>query len=147
MKYEWETPLGLVAETKTVTLAMGEQLYSVNSVFTLDGEPAELPIAIGLTTHDEKAMVSGEGELGRISTSEKIDELGVWTGALLDPARTLEVVHIPSEEKDASHIWLLTTTTDNGELDYRAGFAWQAAGDIGSFEQWNEYLDSKVSRD
>lgn len=145
--YEWETPLGMVGESKTISLSLGEQLYRVNSVFTLDGEPASLPIAIGLTTHDEKAQVSGQGELGRISTSEKIDDIGVWTGALLDPARTLEVVHVPSDEKDASHIWLLTTTGDNGELEFRAGFAWEAAGDIGSFEQWNEYLDSRVSRD
>jgi hypothetical protein len=62
---------------------------------------------------------------------------------LLDPARTLEVVHVPSEEKDASHIWLLTTASEKGELSFRAGFAWEAAGDITSFEQWNEYLDSR----
>jgi hypothetical protein len=146
VQYEWETPLGRVGESKTFTLALGDQLYRVNSVFTLDGEPASLPIAIGLTTHDEKAQVSGNGELGRISTSEAIDDIGVWTGALMDPARTLEVVHIPSEEKDASHIWLLTATTDDGELEYRAGFAWEAAGEIASFDQWNEYLDARAGR-
>lgn len=143
LQYAWDTPLGAVTESKTVTLALGEQLYRAESMFTLDGEPASLPIAIGLTTHDEKAQVSGNGELGRISTSEVIDEQAVWTGALLDPARTLEVVHVPSEEKDASHIWLLTTTSEQGELGFRAGFAWEAAGDIASFEHWNDYLDSR----
>jgi hypothetical protein len=146
LQYAWDTPLGAVAESKTITLELGEQLYRVDSVFTLDGEPASLPIAIGLTTHDEKAQVSGSGELGRISTSEVIDEHSVWTGALLDPARTLEVVHVPSEEKDASHIWLLTSTTEQGELSFRAGFAWEAAQEIASFEQWNEYLDSRAGQ-
>ena len=142
--YSWDTPLGQVAESKTITLKLGDQLYRVNSVFTLDGEPAELPIAIGLTTHDEKAQVSGNGELGRISTSEAIDEIGIWTGALLNPSRVIDVVHAPSEEKDASHIWLLTNTTESGELGYRAGFAWEAADEITSFDAWNEYLDSRA---
>ena len=144
LQYAWDTPLGAVTESKTFTLELGKQLYRVDSVFTLDGAPASLPIAIGLTTHDEKAQVSGSGELGRISTSEVIDDSSVWTGALMDPARTLEVVHVPSEDKDASHIWLLTNTTEQGELSFRAGFAWEAAQDIASFEQWNEYLDSRA---
>ena len=55
VQYEWDTPLGAVAESKTISLALGSQLYRVNSVFTLDGEPASLPIAIGLATHDEAA--------------------------------------------------------------------------------------------
>ena len=144
--YSWDTPLGEVAENKTVSLRLGDQLYHVSSVFTLDGEPAKLPIAIGLTTHDEKAQVSGNAELGRISTSEAIDEIGIWTGALLNPARVIDVVHVPSEEKDASHIWLLTTTSETGELGFRAGFAWEAAGEITSFEAWNEYLDSRAGQ-
>lgn len=144
LQYEWQTPLGMVAENKTISLALGEQLYRVISVFTLDGQPAVIPVAIGLTTHDEKAQVSGKGELGRISTSENIDGNGVWTGALLDPARLVDVVHVPSEEKDASHIWLLTNTSDSGVLSFRAGFAWEAAQEIISFEQWNEYLDARA---
>lgn len=142
--YEWETPLGMVAESKTITLALGDQLYRVESVFTLDGEPAALPIAIGLTTHDGKAQAEGNRDTGRISTAETIDGHQLWTGALMAPGRTQEIVHAPSEEKDASHIWLLTATTDDGELTFRAGFAWDAAGDITSFEQWNEYLDSRA---
>ena len=81
LQYEWETPLGLVAESKTVSLRLGEHLYRVNSVFTLDGQPAALPVAIGLTTHDEKAQVFSNTETGRISTWEIIDDKGVGTGA------------------------------------------------------------------
>jgi hypothetical protein len=142
LQYEWDTPLGLVGESKTVSLALGQQLYQVNSVFTLDGQPASLPIAIGLTTHDGKAQVFNNPESGRISTWEAIDEMGLGTGALLAPDRVAEILHAPSEDKDASHIWLLTSTNENGELTFRAGFAWQAAGEITTIEAWNDYLDS-----
>ena len=144
LQYEWETPLGLTAETKTVSLALGEQLYRVNSVFTVDGKPASLPIAIGLTTHDGSAQVSSNGENGRISTWEVIDSQGLGTGVLMAPGRTSQTMHTPSEEKDASHIWLVTSSDENGALSFRAGFAWQAAGDITTDDQWTDYLDSKA---
>jgi hypothetical protein len=144
LQYEWDTPLGLVGESKTVSLALGDQLYRVNSVFTLDGKPASLPIAIGLTTHDEKAQVFSNQESGRISAWEAIDEMGVGTGVLMAPDLTVEILHTPSEDKDASHIWLLTSTNESGELSFRAGFAWQAAKEITTIDRWNEYLDSRA---
>jgi hypothetical protein len=142
VQYEWDTPLGAVAESKTISLALGSQLYQVDSVFTLDGEPASLPIAIGLATHDEAAEVFSNKETGRISTWEIMDGNGVGTGVLMAPERTREILHAPSEEKDASHIWLISASDDNGALTFSAGFAWQGAGEITSSDQWNDYLDS-----
>jgi len=146
VEYEWDTHLGAVAESKTISLALGSQLYQVNSIFTLDGEPASLPIAIGLATHDEAAAVSSNPDTGRISAWEVMQGNGVGTGVLMAPERTQEILHAPSEEKDASHIWLITASDDNGALTFSAGFAWQAAGDITSSEQWNEYLDAAASQ-
>ena len=146
LQYEWETPLGLVAESKIISLKLGEQLYRVNSVFTLDGEPASLPVAIGLTTHDGKAQVFSNAKTGRISTWELIDDKGLGTAAMIAPEDTFEIVHFPSEEKDASHIWLVTSTDENGELGFKAGFVWADAGEISSNEQWNEYLDARVTQ-
>jgi len=146
LQYEWDTPLGRVGESKTISLALGEQLYRVNSVFTLDGEPESLPVAIGLTTHDEAAQVFSDAESGRISTWELIDGNGVGTGALLAPDSTIEIIHTASEDKDASHIWLVTSSNKNGELSFRAGFAWQVAQEIDSIEQWNEYLDARTGQ-
>jgi len=142
VQYEWDTPLGAVAESKTISLALGSQLYQVNSVFTLDGEPASLPIAIGLATHDEAAEVFSNPETGRISTWEIMQDKGVGTGALLAPGRVIETLHARSEEKDASHIWMITASGDDGTLTFRAGFAWEAAGEITSSEQWAEFLDA-----
>jgi len=146
LQYEWETPLGMVGESKTISLALGEQLYRANSVFTLDGKPASLPVAIGLATHNEAAEVASNGEQGRISTWEVIDGNGVGTGVLMAPDRTSMILHKPSEEKDASHIWLITSSDENGQLSFRAGFAWQAAQEVTSFEQWNEYLGSRAGQ-
>ena len=145
VQYEWDTPLGAVAESKTISLALGSYLYQVNSVFTLDGEPASLPIAIGLATHDEAAEVFSNLESGRISTWETMQGNGVGTGVLIEPMRTREILHTPSEEKDASHIWLITASDDNGALTFSAGFAWQAAGEFTSIDQWNDYLDAVSS--
>jgi hypothetical protein len=144
--YEWQTPLGLVAERKTMSLVLGEQLYRVDSVFTLDGEPASLPLAIGLTTHDGQAAVFGNPETGRISTWETIDGQGLGTGAMIAPERVSLILDLPGEEKDASHIWLVTSTDRDGALSYRAGFAWEAAQEITTIEQWNDYLDSRAGQ-
>lgn len=144
LRYEWATPLGQVEEHKTILLALGEQLYQVNSVFTVDGKPAAVPIAIGLTTHDEAAQIAFDADLGRISTWELIDGSGLGTGALLNPARVAEIVHEASSKKDASHVWLITSSADDGSLSYRAGFGWEKAKDIITFEQWNRYLDARA---
>ena len=146
LEYEWTTPLGRVAETKTISLALGDQLYRVRSAFTLDGQPAALPVAIGLSTHDAAAEVFHSAERGWISTWEVIDGKGLGTGAWLEPGLVEGVLHQRSEEKDASHVWLLTTTSAGGELDFRAGFGWQAAGEFDTSGAWNEYLDSQAAR-
>lgn len=141
LQYEWYTPLGIVKEMKTISMPLGTQLFTVNSVFTLDDKPAALPIAIGVATHDEKAKVYFNEDTGRISAWETIDGYGVGTGALLAPALVEDIQHIPSDVKDESHIWMFTSTSPEGKLSYQAGFAWEGAGEITSNEQWQEYLD------
>jgi len=146
LQYEFDTPLGKVAESKTISLGLGEQLFTVNSIFTLDGSPASLPIAVGVATHDEKASVSFNKATGRISALETIDGLGVGTGALVEPSIVTDIKHLPSDNKDESHIWLFTNSDKQGKLAYRAGFAWQASGDITTANEWQQYLDSLASK-
>ncbi|WP_395342268.1 glycoside hydrolase family 88 protein [Ningiella sp. W23] len=146
IRYEWETPLGLVKENKKVTLELGSQLYNVDSKFTLDGKPTRLPVAIGLATHDERAGVNFNQEAGHISTWEIIDTLGVGTGVLVAADKVDEIKHVVSEEQDVSHIWLITHTSDNGELSYKAGFAWEGAGVISTQEEWLHYLSKTSAR-
>lgn len=143
LKYEWQTPLGLVNESKTISLPLGTQLFTVDSVFTLNGKPTSLPIALGVATHDEKAVVAANLEQGRISAWEVIDNYGIGTGIIIDPTQVTGIKHIPSKIKDESHIWLFTQSNNEGELSYSAGFAWEAAGEITTDKAWQNYLDSQ----
>ncbi len=142
--YEWRTPIGHITENKTVSLTLGSQLYEVESEFMLDGRPTSVPVAVGLTTHDEKALVSQNEQTGRISTWEILDDFGLGTGALVDPDLVKEIRHTPSETRDESHIWIITASDDNGRLSYQAGFAWEAAGEILTADAWQEYLDTRA---
>lgn len=144
LEYQWDSPLGEVAERKTVTLRLGDQLYSVDSLFTLNGEPAALPVAIGLTTHDGAAEAFSNAATGRISTWESIDGLGLGLGAVIDAAKVMDIVTVDSEDADRSHIWLLTQSDADGRLAFKAGYAWEAKGNIQTIDQWNEYLDSRL---
>lgn len=144
--YEWYTPLGIVKETKTISLPLGTQLYTVDSVFTLDDKPTSLPIAIGIATHDEKATVYSNEATGRIAAWELIHDKGVGTGALLNPEKVEAIKHIPSDVRDESHIWLITSTDEQGKLSYKAGFAWEGAGEITTKELWLQYLDNKAMK-
>ena len=146
LRYEWQTPIGHIIENKTLTLALGSQLYEVASEFMLDGTPASVPVAIGLTTHDEKAKATQDGQTGRISTWETIDGFGLGTGALVEPALVSEIRHTPSDAKDESHIWIITESDDEGWLSYRAGFAWEAAGEILTADAWHAYLDAQTGK-
>jgi len=140
--YDFETPLGKVKEEKTVSLALGSQLYKVDSIFYLNGAPASLPIAIGVATHDEKASVYQNKQQGWIAAWEEIDQQGLGTGALIEPSQVKKIIHTPSKTKDTSHIWLVTQSSQVGELTYYSGFGWEGAGEITSIDQWTNYLNN-----
>ena len=69
----------------------------------------------------------------------------VGTGVLVAPDRVEDIRLVTSEEKDVSHIWLITSSDRNGELSFRAGFAWEAAGEITSFKAWKKYLGARAA--
>ncbi|MCM2680675.1 DUF4861 family protein [Echinimonas agarilytica] len=146
LTYTVQTPLGQVDEDKTITLKLGEQMYHVSSTYKLDGQPARLPIAIGLATHDEKATVSSVQETGLISAWEMIDEQGLGSAVAMDPVLVERIEHLPKPEVDASHIWLFTHTDAQGHLEFRAGFGWQGAGEFDSEKAWLTYLDQQSTQ-
>lgn len=140
--YEWTTPLGDITENKVVTLPLGANLYSVESQFLLNGEVSSIPVAIGLTTHDEKASTQGDASKAYISTWELIDGIGVGTGVVLKTDLSKELKHEVSEVKDESHVWLISSTNEQGKLEFFAGFAWAKRGNISTLEDWQRYLSS-----
>lgn len=145
--HDWQTPLGRMSEEKIITLSLGSQLYHAKSTFRLNSKPAiGLSVAVGLATHEGKARVYQNRDTGRISTWETIDEYGLGTGALMNPSLVENIVHVPSKEKDTSHVWLLTKTDATGSIEYKAGFGWEAAGEIKDVNIWNTYLDTYTKK-
>ncbi|MEM0965829.1 MAG: DUF4861 family protein [Verrucomicrobiota bacterium] len=140
--YEREVGGALYREEKTITIELGNRLFQVESVFHKDGEiAANLPICVGLTTHEGKAETFFNEENGWIATWEKIGESELGTGARMDPDQLDGIEIIDSKKPDESHIFLLSHTDENGRLAYEAGYGWKKAGEITSTEEWRDYLN------
>lgn len=141
LDYAWESDLGSITETKLITLGVGSQLFDVESTFLLNNQPAkQLQIAVGLSTHDGAATVSSARQSGWIATWEKLGDYHLGTGAKVAANLVDEIIHQTSEEKDQSHIWLVSHTDEYGKFRYQAGYAWERANRITSQYAWHEYL-------
>ena len=141
LTYECEIEGVVYGEVKTITIELGQRLFDVHSVFTQDGKSAAaLPVCIGLTTHDGKATVSSDRSKGWIACWENIEGAELGTGAMMDSTKIVEIRDVAVKQKDQSHIFILTQTDENGELDYQAGYGWAKAGEIKSSNDWNAYL-------
>ena len=141
--YEREIDGVVYSEEKTITIEAGNRLFQVESVFLKDKQPAaNLPICVGLTTHDGKAEPFFNQDEGWIATWESLGESELGTGARIDPAHLESVVVIDRETKDESHILLIAETDSAGRISYEAGYGWKKAGTITTREAWSNYLSS-----
>lgn len=143
LKYERTIEGKVYNQIKKISLALGSQLFHAESTFFVDGELAKnLPIAIAVATHDEKAEVTFNKKAGYIATWERLnDNFGIGTAVLVDPKIIGKKKVILSEGvKDAGHALYVVNTDDTGKISYYSGFAWQRAGIITSKQQWLEYL-------
>jgi rhamnogalacturonyl hydrolase YesR len=136
--YHW--PEQNIQEVKRITLAKGSQLYHAQSQFTQNGKPVQLQVAVGITSHDGKALVDVSDDSQIISSWEKIDDSHVGTAVILPKNYAGRFVPQTSDKKDRNNAVLVTSTDDQGKLSYYAGFAWQKAGEITSYFDWKAYL-------
>ena len=143
LTYEKEIGGAVYGEEKTITIELGRRLFEVRSVFTKNGKvAANLPVCIGITTHDGKAVASSDTAKGWIACWETIQKSGLGTGGVMTPARILEIKEIKSDKKDESHIFMVTQTDAYGILDYKAGYGWAKDGGIKTSKEWNAYLET-----
>ena len=134
-----------IAETKRISIRLGEPFCRVEARFTRAGQPVtDLAIAIGITTHDGKARATLRPENRWIACWETIDGEGMGTGVVLAPGFPMETREVKSATKDASHALLLTRTNAAGVISYHTGFAWTKAGRIHSPEEWAAQLDARA---
>jgi hypothetical protein len=142
--YEQQIDGVVYGEEKTITIESGKRLFQVESVFLKDRQPAaNLPICVGLTTHDGKAEAFFNRYEGWIATWELLGESELGTGARMDPAHLNSIVMVDRKTKDQSHIFLITNTDSEGRISYEAGYGWKKAGTITTRETWSIYLSNK----
>lgn len=142
--YEREIDGVVYGEEKTITIEPGKRLFQVKSVFLKDQQPAaNLPVCIGLTTHDGKAEAFFNRNEGWIATWESLGESELGTGARMDPAHIDSIVLVDREAKDESHILLIAKTDAEGRISYEAGYGWEKAGTITTPDDWRYYLSNK----
>lgn len=147
LTYEREIGGVVYGEEKTITIELGQRLFHASCLFTMDGKPAaNLPVCIGLTTHDGKAAASKDISKGWMACWETIDKFGIGTGVVMAPAKIAEYRLIESPKKDESHAQLITQTDASGQVEYYAGYGWEKAGEIKTSKEWNAYLDEFQQR-
>ncbi len=136
-----------IAETKRISIRLGEPFFRVAARFSRAGQPvADLAIAIGVTTHDGKARATLRPENRWIACWETLDKEGLGTGVVLDRGfPVVETREVKNTTKDASHALLLTRTNASGVVSYHTGFAWTKAGRIQSPEEWAARLDARAA--
>ncbi len=140
LTYEYPLEGRKIREVKTITIELGKRLFKSESVFTENGKPADLEIAVGITTHNQRGAVTLKKDEGWMSVWETFEKSGFGTGVVIDPLRITGIQEIKSKAGDESHAVLTTRTDKEGRTVHYAGFAWGKFGDISTPEQWGEYL-------
>ena len=140
--FDGKTP---IKETKRITFVLGEPFFRSDSTFTRDGQPVpDLPVLIGLTTHEGKAKASFDPEDRWASCWEVIDGSGLGTGVVLAPGFESEAKEVPSSGPDTGHAALITKTDASGGVSYWAGYGWEKAGRYTTAAIWEKALEDKA---
>ncbi|MCX6876689.1 MAG: glycoside hydrolase family 88 protein [Verrucomicrobia bacterium] len=126
-------------ETKRITLVMGQRLFQCDSRFTLDGVPAKLEVAIGLTPQVKGTQPVCSPPTGTLYLWEKLEGLGLGTALIIDPSRVVNMMTHTDAAGQTQALCLARTDADGG-IRWFAGFGWEGQGAITSAEQWSAYL-------
>jgi hypothetical protein len=129
----------VLRETKRVTLIMGQRLCQYDSRFTLDGKPASIEVAIGLTPQVAGSMPAFSPQTGIMTVWEKLEGLGIGTGVVIDPKRVVRMSSHTDAAKQTQALCLAKTDAA-GHIRWFAGFGWEGQGVITTPAQWQDYL-------
>lgn len=140
LDYEYALGSRRIHEAKTITIALGQRLFRSESVFSEGGKPADLEIAVGLTTHNQHGVATLDRAGGWMAVWEDIEKTGFGTGVVMDPRRITGMQEIRTKVGDESHAVLTTHTDADGRTIHYAGFAWSRSGDIATSGQWGVLL-------
>lgn len=132
-------------ETKRVTLIMGVRLCQYDSRFTLDGKPAALEVAIGLTPQTPATTPGFSPQTGTMLVWENIEGLGTGTGVVIDPQRVVKMT-THTDAANQTQALCLAKTDAKGAIRWFAGFGWEGQGEITTRAKWQEYLNQFAAK-
>ena len=142
LNYAWELDGHKCDLTKHITISLGDRLFKTVAAFRVDGKAAaNLPVAIGLTTHNGKATASCDLKAGWVACWETIDGSQLGTGVVMNPALIGEYKLIESKNADESHALFISKTDAKGQITWWSGYGWERAGTIKSVSEWTAYLE------
>ena len=141
LNYAWEYAGHRYELTRQCSIRLGDRLFHTTASFRKDGELAvNLPVAVGITTHNGKAKASKDLKAGWLACWETIDGSDLGTGVMMDPSRIQEYKEVKSDKADESHALFIARTDDQGQVSWWAGYGWERAGEIRNSMQWEKYL-------
>ncbi len=143
LNYAWEHGGNEYKLTKRMTIKLGDRLFKTEATFWKDGELAKnLPVAIGLSTHDGKAEVDHQMRKGWLACWETIDGSGLGTGVVMDPRSIEKFKRNEADEPDSSHVLFISRADKRGQVTWWSGYGWERAGEIKTDKDWMEYLNT-----
>ena len=140
LSYDYEFDGRKVHEVKTITIELGQRVFKSESLFTENGQPADLEIAVGVSTQNRRGLVTMNRETGWLTVWMDYGKSGLGTGVVMEPKRITGMEEIKVMKRDESHAILTTHTDAAGKTVHYAGFAWTRAGGIATPKQWQDYL-------
>jgi hypothetical protein len=135
-----------IEEVKRVSLDLGSRLNRFDIKVKADGRPDQVDFAIGLATHAGKATSSFSDHRDWMANWEKIDDSDLGTGVVIAPDKLIEFKVHGALNLDDHHALAVTSTDQNGEASYYAGYGWKKAGEILSLKDWQNYLADFAAR-
>ena len=143
LTYEYKVGNATYKEEKQISIKLGDRMFKAVSTFSKNGEvAADLPIAIGITTHGGKATPSSNVSAGWMACWETIEGHGLGTGVVIDPEKIKEYKVIESTDQNRAHALIITQADEKGQVEYYAGYGWAKAGEIKTSKEWTAYLEA-----
>lgn len=132
---DWETPNGMISETKEISLDRGSNLMKI--VAEVEGSDQ---ITVGLTLHENDGEIAVDTLNRWFSYWQPHDDSEIGMGIICHPEYYDSYSHQVSEEKDKSHLFVHLKVID-GKVEYYTGFGWKKSERFSTSQEWNDYLN------
>lgn len=124
-----------VTETKRISLDGGSQLDRIQSTFKIVEGSGALTVGVGLKKVNGE-QVEFNKDLAWLAKWERVEKNAGMQGlaAIVDPKLLTE------QAQDQRNQLLLVKADANSSITYYAGFCWDKAGQLTTFDAWKKYV-------